>query len=208
MRDDFWDILHRQPDVGVAIIDVLGRVRFANPQLRRIYGWEGDPVGKTIGDLEGAEFEAERLPIYREVAETLRPALIRHIRQGRYTETTVWPLKPEPNVPPRVLSIVRQGLPASPPPDWRVHESRLVHLGPLNLLTPRELAVMAHLGSGTPLKVIASELRLSLRSVERYRTVIARKLGVSSLAEIARLVSIAGLKVDHAHLTRLPRHPR
>jgi PAS domain S-box-containing protein len=204
MQDQFWEILHSQPDVGVAILDVEGQVRYANPQLRRMYGWvESDPTGKTIAELEGPEFASERLPVYRQVASSRTPALIRHIRQGRQTETTIWPLEPGHDLQPCVLAIARQGLPSNPPRDWMVVESRLVHLGPLARLSSQELAVMALLGRGTPLKVIASEVGLSLRSVERYRTLIARKLGVSSLAEIARLVYAAGLTVEHARLSRL-----
>lgn len=203
MQDQFWEILHSQPDVGVAILDMEGQVRYANHQLRRMFGWvEGDPTGKTIAELEGLEFAAERLPVYREVASSRTPALIRHIRQGRLTESTIWPLEHRHGRQPCVLVIARQGLPTNPPREWRVIESRLVHLGPLARLSSQELAVMALLGRGTPLKVIASEVGLSLRSVERYRTLIARKLGVSSLAEIG-LVYVAGLTVEHARLPRL-----
>lgn len=205
MRDEFWEILQSQPGVGVAIVDVEGHVRYVNPQLQRIFGWEErDPVGRTIRELEGPEFAAERLPIYQQVVQLRTPVLIRHIRQGRHTETTLWPLERRHDSPPCVLSIVRQGLFTEPPGDWLVVESKLVHLGPLDRLTPQELAVMALLGRGAPLKVIAAEVGLSLRSVERYRTLIARKLGVSSLAEIARLVYVAGLTVEHATLSRLP----
>jgi DNA-binding CsgD family transcriptional regulator len=207
MQDEFWEILQRQPGVGVAIVDVEGCVRHVNPQLRLIFGWDqGDPVGRSIAELEGPEFAAERIPIYQQVVQFKTPALIRHIRQGRHTESMLWPLERRYGSSPCVLSIVRQGLPTHPPADWLVVESKLVHLGPLDRLSPQELAVMALLGRGAPLKVIATEVGLSLRSVERYRTLIARKLGVSSLAEIARLVYVAGLTVKHTTFSRLPPH--
>jgi DNA-binding NarL/FixJ family response regulator len=83
-----------------------------------------------------------------------------------------------------------------------VFESKVVHWGPLDVLTPRELEVMILIGHGTPLKVIAQELGLSQRTVERHRTAIARKLEVESLAEIAGMVHLAGLTIEHARLSR------
>ncbi len=208
MDDELWTILKSQPGVGIVLVDADGLVLFANEQARRIYYGHADfdPVGQTIEALEGPEFAAERLQVLREVIRTRRPRIIRHIRGGKRTEATLWPLRPKPPNKPRVLTITRQGvLPESEEPAFPVFESRLVDLGPLDVLTRRELEVLALIGHGTPLKTIALELGVSQRTVERYRTDIARKLRVNSIAEIARLVERAGLDVDHAALPRLQR---
>ena len=56
-----------------------------------------------------------------------------------------------------------------------------------------------------PLKAIAAQLGVAQRTVERYRTDIARKLNINSIAEAARLVQIAGLDASDAQLPRLHR---
>jgi LacI family transcriptional regulator len=55
------------------------------------------------------------------------------------------------------------------------------------------------------IKAIAKELGVAQRTVERYRSDISRKLGITSIAEIARLVQLAGLEIAHADMPRLNR---
>jgi PAS domain S-box-containing protein len=130
MKEDFWEILKGQPGVGVAIVDVRGVVHYANSQLQHLYGWtEGEIARKTIAELEGPEFTAECLQIIQQVVASQTPAVIRHIRGGRYTETVLWPL-PQKNVPRScVLVTMRQGDRSTTPQEWPVFESKFVHLG-------------------------------------------------------------------------------
>ena len=83
--------------------------------------------------------------------------------------------------------------------------SKLVDLGPLDVLTKREIEVLALVGHGIPLKSVAVQLGVAQRTVERYRTDISRKLNISSIAEAARIVQVAGLDADSAQLPRLHR---
>ena len=207
MSDQFWEFLKSQPGVGVLIIDVDGLVLYANPQARKIYyGDDFNPVGLTIEDVEGAKFAAERMRVIREVVETGRPHVIRHIRGGRRTQATIWKMEAVPGKKPRIISITHQGLiEDEPPEEMPLLASDLVDLGPLDALTPRELEVMSLIGNGAPLKTIAHLMGISQRSVERYRTDIARKLRVSSIAEIAKLVQAAGLEWKDSHAERLHR---
>ena len=89
--------------------------------------------------------------------------------------------------------------------EYRVIDSNLVDLSPLNALAPRELEVLTLVGQRSPIKVIAEELGVAQRTVERYRSDISRKLGVTSIAEIARLVQLAGLEIAHTDMPRLNR---
>jgi DNA-binding CsgD family transcriptional regulator len=205
--DEFWMILKSQPGVGILLIDTDGLVLFANDQARRMYYGDAsfDPVNKTIEEIEGPEFAAERLKVLHEVLATRKPQIIRHIRGGKLTEATIWPLRRKPSHKPCILSITRQGIVPDAVEPFPVFDSRLIDLGPLDVLTRRELEVLALVGHGTPLKTIARELGVSQRTVERYRTDIARKLRVNSIAEIARIVQQAGLDLDHADLPRLQR---
>ncbi|MBL8820228.1 MAG: helix-turn-helix transcriptional regulator [Planctomyces sp.] len=118
----------------------------------------------------------------------------------------IWPMQPVPDRKPRIISVTRQGLDdVEPGVAYRTVDSKLVDLGPLDVLTRRELEVLAMVGHGVPLKTIARELGVAQRTVERYRTDIARKLRVNSIAEIAQIVQVAGLDASDCHLPRLRR---
>ncbi len=207
MSNEFWNLLKSQPGVGVLIIDADGLVLYCNPQAQQIYyGNRFNPVGKTIEEIEGPEFASERMPVIREVIQTRKPVVLRHVRGGKRTEAMIWPMEPVPERKPRIISITRQGVDiVEPGVQYRVVDSRLVDLGPLDVLTPRELEALTLIGYGIPLKAIASEMGISQRTVERYRSDISRKLGVNSIAEIAKLVQLAGLELEHAEMPRIYR---
>jgi len=61
------------------------------------------------------------------------------------------------------------------------------------LLTERETEVLAHVLRGSLNKQVAAELGIAESTVKAHRTNITTKLGVHSVAEIARLAQDAGL---------------
>jgi DNA-binding CsgD family transcriptional regulator len=205
--DEFWAILKSQPGVGILIVDVEGVVVYCNDQAKEIYyGNPFDPVGMTIEDVEGPEFAAERMPVIRQVIETNQPVILQHVRGGKHTEAFLWPMQAVDKQLPRVMSITRQGVPSTfAGKDFERVQSRLVDLGPLDVLTRREIEVLALVGHGMPLKAVAKQLGIAQRTVERYRTDIARKLNINSIAEAAQIVQLAGLDADVAGLPRLHR---
>ena len=66
---------------------------------------------------------------------------------------------------------------------------RAVVLDGIAHLTPRERQVMDMLALGHSSKEIASTLNISVRTVEGHRRVVLRKMGVSSVAHLARAVA-------------------
>jgi FixJ family two-component response regulator len=66
---------------------------------------------------------------------------------------------------------------------------RAVVLDSIARLTPRERQVMDLLALGNSSKEIASTLKISVRTVEGHRRVVLRKMGVSSVAHLARAVA-------------------
>ncbi|MEP3482458.1 MAG: PAS and helix-turn-helix domain-containing protein [Fuerstiella sp.] len=207
MQEDLWLILKSQPGVGVLIIDITGVVVFCNDQAKKIYyGNAFDPIGMTIEEIEGKDFAEERMPIIHEVIRTGEARILRHIRGGRHTEAVIWPIDHEPDSQPRVMTITRQLLAVEQPEEsFPTTQSQLVDLGPLDVLTKRELEVLALVGHGMPLKAVAKQLGVAQRTVERYRTDIARKLHFNSIAEAAQIVQVAGLQASDASLPRLHR---
>jgi len=73
---------------------------------------------------------------------------------------------------------------------WRAQRDvAMPALLPLDTLTPRELRVFLCLGRGLLNKEIASELCLSIQTVETYRKSLGHKLGISG-AELVRAASL------------------
>lgn len=146
------------------------------------------------------------MSVIRQVIDSGKPVMLRHIRGGKWTEAAIWPMEPVADRKKRIISITRQGIDETPADhELPVVDSGLIDLGPLDVLTRRELEVLTLVGHGSPLKSIAKELGVSQRTVERYRSDISRKLGVTSIAEIARLVQLAGLEISHVDMPRLNR---
>ncbi len=67
----------------------------------------------------------------------------------------------------------------------------------LSQLTTREREVVDLLAEGRSSKMIAAALRLSKKTVDLHRSHIIKKLGVSSVAELVRLVLSAQALDDH-----------
>jgi two-component system response regulator DctR len=61
----------------------------------------------------------------------------------------------------------------------------------LSLLSDREREVMLLAAEGLLNKQIASELHISIKTVEAHRAHIRSKLGIDSILEMARLVALA-----------------
>jgi FixJ family two-component response regulator len=61
----------------------------------------------------------------------------------------------------------------------------------VNALTPREREIMDLALMGQPSKVIAAQLGISYRTVELHRSRLLEKLGVDSIAELARRIRSA-----------------
>ena len=68
-------------------------------------------------------------------------------------------------------------------------EQRAAVLEGVARLTPRERQVMDLLALGNTSKQMASTLKISVRTVEGHRRVVLRKMGVPSVAHLARAVA-------------------
>ncbi|MEM1213573.1 MAG: response regulator transcription factor [Planctomycetota bacterium] len=72
-------------------------------------------------------------------------------------------------------------------------ESGYADLGPLSVLSSRELEVLALLGQGMSAKEIAGVLHRSPKTVENHRNAIGNKLGVGDRVLLAAMARRAGL---------------
>ncbi len=84
----------------------------------------------------------------------------------------------------------------------REERARLARLRDrFNVLSPRELEVLAHVVQGKLNKQIAADLGIHERTVKLHRTAITTKLGVPSVAELTRLTEEARIFTTSASST-------
>ena len=89
-----------------------------------------------------------------------------------------------------LLSAVQRGL-----AQFVENRNRAVELNSiqkrLDSLSPPEMSVLELMVAGRPNKVISTELEISMRTVDRRRSIVLEKMQVDSAPELARLLTLA-----------------
>ena len=94
----------------------------------------------------------------------------------------------KPVAPKKLLARIREALELDRQ-GRAIAAQRAVVLAGIARLTPRERQVMNLLALGSSSKEVAATLKISARTVEAHRRVVLRKMGVSSVAHLARAVA-------------------
>lgn len=204
-----WLALAQTPGVGVSITDAQGRLLFVNDTTLVLFSGSPDIEydGKYIADFHPPEFVAERLALIGKVIKDNKPLSIRHIYHGNPITSTVWPIRDK--TPPfnRALVISRPGpvleVDTKVPNAVESFETEYIDLGPLSVLTRRELEVLVLLGHGMSVPRAAAILHRSPKTVERHKESIGKKLALRGQSELVYLVTSMGLELSHAQLKRL-----
>jgi DNA-binding CsgD family transcriptional regulator len=194
------------PGVGISIVDRRYIVTYTNARAAQIFlqASPGAAIGKTLEELFGEPWTAERVALFEQVLHTGRPALSRHIRHGRRVQSSIRLLGEQDDPTPRFLVITIEGEHDPVDPEsYDIVESNLVHLGPLGTLTRREIEVLALIGYGMTTPEIAQTLHRSPRTVERHCDAIRAKLSASTRLQVAEFARRAGLKVEHSRMRRI-----
>jgi FixJ family two-component response regulator len=95
--------------------------------------------------------------------------------------------------------------------DWAKREDILARIA---TLTPREREVLEHIVSGQPNKQVAADLGAAERTIKAHRARVMQKMGVQSLAELARRAFSVGIGAVPFHGRAFqepmspPNHPR
>lgn len=197
-----WKAFTTVPGVGISVVTAEGQVVYANQQAEDLFG-VAESRGKTLRQLFPEEFVRERQAIIDHIVESGRCVLVRHMMHGRRLESAIRRIDGEEGEAPRLLVITRRGTSDSTGGGCDVFESQYIDLGELEVLTPRELEVLALIGQGLRLGEIADLLHRSRKTIEKHKASIAEKLGLTSPASLARVATEAGLELHHAHLKRL-----
>ncbi len=203
-----WASLVHTPGIGVGLIDVEGDLLYLNDEETRLFEGRSnvDYAGKNIRDFHAESFVNERLQLLRKVVENGKPIIFRHIYLGQKIESTLWPIKEIGRHKPRVLVISRavsNSTEETNAINAEVLESQYIELGPLNVLSPRELEVFVMLGHGRSVPEVARILHRSPKTIERHRESIGQKLSIQSQSDIVRIVTEVGLSLSDVGKTRL-----
>lgn len=207
-----WGMFVADPAVGIVITNLDAVIVFANRKSAQLFLGLDDPsivIGKSMYDIASEEWVEERLKVYRRIAETGQPAIMRHIRRGRQLQSTVHAIPTPPGEAMQFLSITHEGehVVEGEDEDFFVFESGVMDLGPLDVLSTRELEVLALIGQGLSTQEIAEILFRSPKTIEGHRDSIAKKLGESSRIRLGQIARGAGLELRDATLKRLKDEP-
>ncbi|MEZ6242268.1 MAG: LuxR C-terminal-related transcriptional regulator [Phycisphaerales bacterium] len=202
-----WAALISDPAIGVAIVDAGGVFHFANARFTRLFGID-DPRA-VIGSAHNQHFPPDCIDEWASIAArvltTRRPIVVRRVYRGRQLQCTLWPAPGADGGCHHVLIVSHQGEHDPVSADLEVVESGLVDLGPLDVLSKRELEVLALLGQAHSLDEIARLLHRSRKTIDNHRQSICRKLGESSRVRLAQLAREAALRTSDASLQRIRR---
>jgi DNA-binding CsgD family transcriptional regulator len=209
-----WQALSMTPGVGVSIMDSKGGLVFVNDTSQLLFFNEVgvDYRDKTVWDFHPPAFCEERIAMIGRVLKEKRPLGIRHIYFGRRIESTVWPIGDKAPPFDRVIVVSHNHasglLAVEPPTPFETFETDYIGLGPLSVLTKRELEVLVLLGHGMSVPRAATILHRSPNTIQRHKESIGRKLRLRGQAELVSLVASIGLDLGDARRTRYENHER
>lgn len=205
---EIWRALAQTPGIGVSITDSHGKLLFVNNTSLVMFSGDSniDYLGKSISDFHPPKFVEERLALIQRVLKENKPLSIDHIYNGRRICSTVWPIRDHTPPYDRVLVVSRPGsidaLEQLIPSEIETIETSYIDLGPLSVLTRRELEVAVLLGHGLTVPKVAATLHRSPKTIERHREAIGKKLSMHSQSELVHLITCMGLELKHIELQR------
>ena len=195
------------------IVDMEKTVLYANNMAANGFAdlTEDTLVGKNLKDLLPKKWLEERDLYFQRAVETGRVItlleiiegvrLCRRIKSivvehdGREQTLIMYTIDP---VNPESLPWIRATTPAED-----LFDSKNVDLGLLNMLSKRELEVLALMGQGLRQKEIAEKLFRSVSTINRHRENIGDKLGITDRAVLISLARLANLELSDATKNRV-----
>lgn len=221
-HENLWESITKEPNTGVSIVDVEGKLLYVNEQAVRIYVGDdtrpADLLNRSLDEFLPRDFVEERMGVFRQVAADRNPRLVRSIWRGYQHLAWVYPLEADDesegegegdgeggpsddNTDPvaSLLILTRRSAEREENIELLRDDSyEFVHaevsdLGPLKVLSRRELVVLALLGQGLTLKEVAERVHRSLKTVQTQRDAIGRKLNVRNRSELQEIIIRAGL---------------
>ncbi|MFO0857913.1 MAG: LuxR C-terminal-related transcriptional regulator [Phycisphaerales bacterium] len=216
--------LTSEPNTGVGVISEDGQIMYINDQAAKIFHGHNacstDYVGRNWRDHMPEDWIEERLKLFQTVKIHDKPVLMRSV--WRDFQHFTWisliesepveksdsdePCKPQPVL---FLTITRriasddEAEDIMPRKKFEEVESGVIHLNKLDVLSPRELEVLALLGQGLNTTEVARVLHRSENTIDNHRTSIYNKLNIRDRVQLAEIARRAGLKINDAAKSRV-----
>lgn len=179
-------------------------------------------IGRHWAEYLPHEWVQERVSLLRSIEASERPVLLRTIWRGHQTYSWITPM-PSDEDSIRDVGVVGSGARSSPlflficrrtpsndsaervrsPVPHDEVDSNVVGLGPLSVLSQRELEVLALLGQGLSVREAAEVLCRSEKTIENHRASIHDKLGVGDRVALAEIARRAGLGLADSERKRV-----
>ncbi len=212
VRLTVFDAMSVDPSVAVSLMRDDGKILWGNEQAARLWVGERataqDYIGRNIHDLQPKEWNSTRQEVFGRVRAEGRPVVLRLMWKGKQYFSLFRLVKGSLLEHDRFLVVTRH----VPTTDKEVSpidssfdliEADAVGLGHLDILTPRELEVLALVGQGLSTREISQTLSRSEKTVENHRYAISKKLEASSPVRLAEIARQAGLSVKDAERNRI-----
>ena len=190
------DSLANDTNCLVLVIGVDGIVYWVN---QAVVDFSGTPreslVNAPLSSMFAKPYVDERMQLIREAALTGRPVACDGICRGLFRRTTFRSLAAPGARDAHVLVVCRPlpsdeaALPTAPP----ARRAKYDDLGPLAVLTEKELEILDLIGRGLSSAQIAAHLGRSVKTIEWHRVALGEKLGASNRVGLARIAMNAGL---------------
>lgn len=181
------------------VIDLNGIIRWANHAAAAACGLPREAITNVPSlTILPREYLEERMGFARKAVEAGIPVVCEGISWGLYRRTTFRPLKTPPGQIAMVLIVCRpKPADETAPPDAAAKlpaiRAKVDDLGPLAVLTERELELLDLIGRGMTTAEIAARLGRSVKTVEWHRVSLGEKLNATNRVELARIALNAGL---------------
>lgn len=212
-----WSALVTEPGTGVSIFDIDGLCLFMSQSACDIFlgrGIRSDQVsGHHAREFFPEDWVSQRLDLLRKIRDGGEPRGIRTIWRGYQQVTWITLIQDDTedemtqvSSKERFLCITRRvsaDTTAEIPGGAEIVDSTVMRLGTLDVLSARELEVLALIGQGLSLKEIASVLHRSYKTVDNHRAAIGAKLKVDDRVKLAEIARRAGLTLADAERPRV-----
>lgn len=191
---------------AMGILREDGTVLYQNEASVRMWGLvtapEDSGASPNILQWGPKDFSSERVKLMQRLAIAGQDGLVRDIWRGEQILTHLRLLPRTGDEPLRLFLLVHERVhgPQNPAdfPDAVFHDSANQDLGPLALLSPRELEVLALVGEGLTAAQIAARIHRTEETVNSHKAALLRKLSCQNATQLALIAYKAGLKFDDA----------
>jgi len=169
-------------------------------------------IGMNWRDIVPREWAEERIGLIGECISSEKPLLLMQVSNGRRILLRFNPIRTQVgDEHPSCVLVTGDVLNPSDyesvmrlkADDEQMYHSEYIDLGPLDVLSTREIEVLAMMRQGMRTKEIAKHLCRSVSTIENHRDSIGSKLGLKDRSEIIEMANTAVLQVEDANRNRV-----